>query len=180
MTKKILPTPEELRQLLRYEPETGKLYWKERPLSMFSSSRIGNAWNAKHVGKEALIVDNNGYRKGRIFGVEFMAHRVAWAVVTGQWPSGHIDHADGDRSNNRISNLRDSTRSQNLSNRGAQNNNSSGYKGVHWCKQKCKWVAKIMVSGKAIYLGVYACPNLAHAAYCEAAKKHHGEFARTE
>ena len=180
MTKRSLPAPEELRQLLRYEPDTGKLYWKERPLSMFSSSRIGNAWNAKHVGKEALIVDNNGYRKGRIFGVEFMAHRVAWAVHCGAWPDGHIDHINGDCGDNRIDNIRDSTRSQNSSNRGYQSNNSSGYKGVHWCKRAQAWVSKIMVEGRAVYLGKYCDPKDAHAAYCEAANKYHGEFARTE
>lgn len=180
MGKRILPTPEQLRELLRYEPDTGKFYWRARPLDMFSSSRICNAWNAKHCGKEALIVENQGYRKGRIFGTDYMAHRVAWAIYHGSWPKAHIDHADGIRSNNRIINLRDATRSQNLSNRGAQSNNKSGHKGVHWCNRSKKWIAKLMSDGVAIYIGSYECPEIAAAAYACAAGKHHGEFARTE
>lgn len=180
MAKKILPPVEMLRELMDYNPETGVFHWKKRDISMFPSARIGNSWNAKHVGKQALIVDNHGYKKGRIFGEDFMAHRIAWAIYYGEWPAEDLDHINGDRSDNRICNLRLATDSENLRNRGAQKNNSSGYKGVHFCNRSKSWIAKLQVEKKNVYIGKFSTPEDAYAAYCMAAPKHHGEFARTK
>lgn len=181
MTKRILPTPGELRQLLRYEPETGKLFWKPRPLDMFLSERAGKSWNTKWSGKEALTsIDNHGYRKGDVFGRTYKAHRVIWAIHYGEWPEDKIDHRDNDKLNNRIVNLREATNSENAYNRGAWKSNATGFKGVSWVSGAKPFRAQIGFGGKLIHLGCHATAESAHAAYCEAAEKYHGEFARTE
>lgn len=187
MTKKSLPTPEELRQLLRYEPDTGKLYWKERPLSMFKDNPVRTKerahanWNSRYAGKEAFTAAHGeGYRQGQVFGTPYLAHRVIWAIVYGEWPVNAIDHINMDRSDNRLANLRHTDRGKNNCNRGAQINNTSGFKGVTWDKRSMKWKAQIGAFGKNHYLGLFATAEAAHAAYCKAAKKYHGEFARFE
>lgn len=180
MTKRSLPTPEELRQLLRYEPETGKLYWKERPPEMFPSERAGKSWNTRFAGKEAFTaIGTHGYRCGRAHYAELLAHRVVWAIHYGEWPEDQIDHVDSDRLNNRIDNLREATASENGMNRGRQENSTSGYKGVHWHSGNKAFHGQICVAGKRICLGLHATAAAAHDAYCAAAEKYHGEFART-
>lgn len=181
MAARILPTPEQLRELLRYEPDTGKLFWKERPLSDFKNSRLCNSWNKKYSHKEAFTADNgSGYKCSFIFKSPMKAHRVAWAIYYGKWPSGHIDHANGDKGDNRISNLRVATAFENQWNTPRKPESCSGFKGVTWSKASSRWRARISAGGKSVWLGLFDTPEAAHAAYCEAAKKYHGEFARTE
>ena len=74
----------------------------------------------------------NGYKVGSVFSKRLLAHRVAWAIYYGVWPEDCIDHINGDRSDNRISNLRDANKSTNGMNRGPQRNNSSGMKGIYF------------------------------------------------
>lgn len=90
-----------------------------------------------------------------------------------------VDHKDGNGLNNIRSNLRLSTKTQNAYNQKLSINNSSGFKGVHWCKRAEKWKSGIRFSGRSISLGYYATPQLAYAAYCKASAKYHGEFGRT-
>jgi hypothetical protein len=95
-------------------------------------------------------------------------------------PDGmHTDHADGNGLNNRRDNLRHATRSENLRNRGAQSNNTTGFKGVHRRKDCQRWQATIQINGKQKNIGLFATPEQAFAAYSEAAVCLHGEFART-
>ena len=89
-----------------------------------------------------------------------------------------VDHIDCNPLNNRRGNLRLATPSQNGTNQSRPKNNTSGFKGVHWDKRAKKWMATIRINGKKTYLGLFATPELAYAAYCEAALKYHGEFAR--
>jgi hypothetical protein len=103
-------------------------------------------------------------------------HRLLTDAPRGQ----DVDHIDGNGLNNQRSNLRVCTRSENLCNRGKNANNNSGFKGVSWDKRDLKWRAFIGIAGKRKNLGVHATPELAHAAYCEAAERLHGAFARTE
>lgn len=100
--EKPLPTPELLRKLLRYEPDTGKLYWRERTPDMFEDGRMTarqkcRVWNGKFVGREALkSVTSFGYKFGEINGCRHRAHRVIWAISNGEWPTNQIDHINGD------------------------------------------------------------------------------------
>lgn len=178
MTKQILPTPEELRQLLRYEPETGKLFWKERPREMFTRDRLHLSWNSKNAGKEAFTASNRGYRVGRIFDVMQQGHRVVWAVYYGEWPDALVDHINGNKSDNRIDNLRAATKSENGMNRGATRANLVGLKGASWNEKYGKWESRIKAEGRAVFLGYFDTPEEAHAAYASAVTKYHGEFAR--
>lgn len=91
-----------------------------------------------------------------------------------------VDHIDGDSLNNRRANLRIATYAQNNCNRKINKNNASGFKGVSWHRNTGKWRAVIKIGGNQISLGLYSTPEDAHAAYCKAAVKYHGEFARLE
>lgn len=178
MATKPLPSPEVLRQLLRYEPETGNFLWRYREHWMFTSRRSANSWNAKHSGKPALImVNDKGYRSGRVLGTLCAAHRVAWAMTHDRWPVGDIDHIDGNPSNNKISNLRAATRSQNQHNQKAVRGGTSKYKGVSQ-RESGAWRAMIRVDRQLVRLGQYQSEEDAARAYDRAAVEYFGCFAR--
>lgn len=153
-----LPSIDTLRGSLRYEPETGKLYWLERSPESFSDEgwtpqhKAAN-WNALFAGKEAFTCLRNGYRAGRVFRRSVLAHRVIWAMTFGQWPDGEIDHINGDRSDNRLSNLRVVSSMENSRNSARPRRNKSGVVGVSWKKRDKKWRAYIAVASKQISLG---------------------------
>ena len=154
MAKKPIPTPEELRQLLRYEPETGKLFWLERPREFFTSDRSRVAWNSRFSGKEAFtVVGSRGYRRGAILGRPYKAHRIGWLLHFGEWPVGLIDHIDGNEGNNRIENLREASKATNGQNARMKRNNTSGFTGVGLHKRSGKWTAFVCVNGKQEFLG---------------------------
>jgi hypothetical protein len=183
--KNLLPSPAELRKLLQYEAATGRLFWRHRPVNMFadggySAERACAAWNGRFAGKEAFMSTNDmGYKVGQIYQCKHRAHRVIWALVTGEWPVAEIDHINGNRSDNRIVNIREATKAQNNRNQGIRKTNTSGYKGVSWHKKTGRWRAVIWMNRKRTSLGLHDTPEKAHAAYCAAAARMHGEFART-
>ena len=90
-----------------------------------------------------------------------------------------IDHIDGDGSNNRLSNLRLATHTENMRNIGKASRNTSGFKGVSWHKQRQKWTVRAKAGGKNLYLGLFDTAAEAAAAYDAAIGKIHGEFGRT-
>lgn len=130
MPAKPLPDQSVLHQILRYEPDTGKLYWRERPLELFTisdtSSGRGNrglktaeqaaaGWNNAYANTEAFTAANDrGYLRGLIFGQSYKAHRVIYKMVHGEEPD-EIDHINMDRSDNRLCNLRSVTHRENCS-----------------------------------------------------------------
>lgn len=139
-----------LRQRLRYEPETGKLYWLR-----FAKQRAN--WNSMWAGKEAFTaVRNTGYFHGRLDNVAHQAHRVAWALHHGVWPTGTIDHINGDPRDNRIENLRDVSHQENHRNQRVRKNNTSGAMGVSWFRGTGRWSAYIMVDKRKQHLGYFA------------------------
>lgn len=149
-------TPEFCRQLLRYDPETGKLWWRARPREMFSSGRLFAAWTVKYEGREAFIsLTSDGYRKGQIDRITFRAHRVAWAIVHGAWPDGEIDHINGNPSDNRISNLRVVDAATNNRNLGRRSDNQTGVSGVSFHAKSGRWHARIREAGRFKHLGSF-------------------------
>lgn len=157
-------TQEYLKSIISYNPDTGVIK-KIR-------CRRGD-W----VGKPAGTILKKGYRSVSINNKRYLAHHLAWLYMTGDWPV-QVDHRNAIKDDNRWANLRLATCSENMHNQGKRRHNKSGYKGVCWHRGARKWVAQIKVDWKIKYLGLYDTPQAAHAAYCEAAKKYHGEFAR--
>jgi hypothetical protein len=161
MTKE-LPSPELLRKLLRYEPETGELYWRERTPDMFPRGKqtaLHNCsiWNGRFAHKPAFTSTTKwGYRQGSVFNKKLTGHRVAWAIQHGAWPSHEIDHINGVRDDNRLANLRDVTSSENGRNSRKPAHNTSGSVGVSWCESRGKWVAYIRTNGKVVNLGRFS------------------------
>lgn len=152
---KALPTQELLRQLLDYDPETGVLTWKVRPLEMFPAGHHARSWNTKNAGHPALsILGTKGYLAGNILGFRMRSHRAIWVWVTGQYPD-QIDHIDGDRTNNKWLNLRNVTGFENQKNMARSARNSSGVIGVHWKQSHQKWTASIRGAGKNKTIGQF-------------------------
>lgn len=151
-------TADRLRQLVAYNPETGVFTW----IAKRRKCRPGDvAGCLMGTGYRAIRLDNNLH----------YAHRLAWLYVTGQWPAQQIDHANGDRADNRFSNLREATNIENAHNRRKRKSNTSGYTGVR--KENSRWAASIKVNYKAIRLGLFGTPEEAHQAYLSAQEKYH-------
>lgn len=185
MASKALPSPEVLRQLLRYEPDTGKLFWLPRAAETFVTNDprgrnwVCSCWNARRAGRQAFTaVSSDGYRMGIVLGVGVLAHRAIWAIQTGKWSDRQIDHADMDPGNNRWGNLREATRSENMRNKGLSCNNTSGVKGVSWHKGSGVWRARLTLHRKQYYLGGFRSLESAARAIESHRAIMHGEFAR--
>lgn len=151
-------TYKEAINILQYEPETGKLIWKPRPEHMFQTKLSFQMWTARFSGKEAFCSRSRcfNYFAGEVGGKRYLAHRVAWLLMTGDWPKGDIDHIDGNSLNNRFANLRDVTHQQNTKNQKLRSTNRSGVNGVTWCKKSGKWLATIKIDGRYKYLGEFS------------------------
>jgi len=170
--------PALLQRLLRYDPETGKLFWRERTADLFSSDamypaavRCG-AWNRRYAGEEAIKgAGSNGYLGGRIFDRNVLAHRVAFAILHGFWPI-EVDHINGCRSDNRACNLRAVTILENRRNQKRRTKNSASPTGVYQA-QDGAWIAQIGINYGTKYLGRYGSMSAAALAR-EKAEVEHG------
>lgn len=159
------PIPEIARDLLEYDPETGRLWWKEyRNGNCLAGAEAG--WTEK--GRRRVEIDHKVY----------LVHRVAYFLHTGEQPPQFLDHRDGDAMNNRFANLRPATRRQNNRNKGKYANNTSGHKGVVYRPEQRKYCARIGYNGRKKHLGVFDTVDEAVAAYQSAAKALYGEFLR--
>jgi len=155
MAAKPLPSPEDLRQFLRYEPDTGRLFWMPRPVELFQTVANAKQWNSSWAGAEAFTSTNfHGYRQGKVWQRQMKGHRVVWAIHYGEWPSKAIDHINGDRADNRIANLRLVTTQENGRNLKLSGRNSSGVIGVSFNKKRGVWRAQIG-SDPLIFLGQF-------------------------
>lgn len=159
MAKRADITPELCRQLLRYEPETGNFYWRRRPPQLFKASSMKChrvAWNRRFAGKPAFQqTGKRGYKMSPVCGFMMTGHRVAWAIHYGMWPTGEIDHINGDKTDNRICNLRDVPRATNAKNCGIGTRNTSGVVGVYWDGKRQKWIAHITSAKRKTHLGEF-------------------------
>jgi hypothetical protein len=161
---------ERVREVLAYNPDTGDLIWRKR---------LGPMCN---LGGPAGCVKKDGYRKITIDGVICNASQLAWLHYHGTPAPGLLDHKNGIRSDNRMSNLRPATHSENSRNVGVRANNSSGLKGAQKFYNRynrAKFRSTITVDKKRIFLGLFMTAEEAHEAYCRAAREMHGEFFRT-
>ena len=164
-------TYEVAKALFDYNPSTGSLTWK------FSSGK--NVKKGKEVGtNDTTPKSNTKYRKTSIFGDRYKVHRIIWLMQTGDWPKGEVDHIDGDGLNNKWSNLRDVTHSQNLMNAAVRSDSTSGYKGVSYDRSRDRWYAYINLDGKRKMLGRYKTKQEAVDARLKAEQQFFGEFAR--
>lgn len=151
-------------QLLSYDPVTGMFYW-----------RITNSNRAKAgsvAGGTVVTPDGKSYWRIRVDGREYKAHRLAWLIVYGDFPPVEIDHVDGNGLNNRITNLRAVTSSDNSRNRRRSSNNTTGVTGVRWRSDCSRWRAVIQVNYKTISLGHYVTKDDAISARKAAEEKY--------
>lgn len=154
-------THERLLEVLDYDPETG-------------------IFLRKRTGRVAGSVAARSYWVIKVDGVSYYGHRLAWFYVYGAWPNGDLDHRNGDKIANQITNLREATESQNGANRGKATvrEHSSKLKGVYWHKCRNRWRSSVMVRGQVIDLGYFDTEDEAHRAYSQTLVRHFGEFAR--
>ena len=149
--------------LLDYCPETGLL---TRKVSLSRSVKIGDVAGYAHPTK--------GYVSLFVDGVRYKAHRIAWLMYFGKWPSGQIDHINGNPADNRIANLRDVSNQTNSENKiHPKAGNTSGLLGVSWMSAANKWRAQIAIKRKVTYLGLFTSKEEAHAAYLAAKRQMH-------
>ena len=153
-------TADELRNLLTYDPATGHFTWKQR------------AAKCIQIGDTAGNTNKTGYVTIGLCKKVYKAHRLAWLYMHGSWPAGLIDHINGVKSDNRLFNLRVVDETGNSENvRRPNKRNKSGFMGVIWFQNK--WRANITINRKTKWLGDYATPEEAHAAYLGAKRLHH-------
>lgn len=134
-----------IKESLDYDSETGLLRWKERPQSHFKTLAAQRSTNSKYSGKlagYADCIDGINYQVIKIRQRAYLAHRLAWFLYYNEWPSGALDHIDGDGLNNKIENLRLATSSINSRNCKLYSTSSTGVCGVYWVERTGKWVAK--------------------------------------
>lgn len=126
-----------------------------------------------------LVLGNHGYYQVALKGVTHLVHRLIVEAFIGPLNGNHVDHANGDKRNNLISNLRVCSRSENASNQKKHNDSSSGLKGVCWNDGRRKWMARICCNGKHVSLGYFSYKEDAALAYDASAIKLFGDFALT-
>ena len=161
---------EDVRSLLDYDLHTGIFRWRSNP------ARKRN-WNARRAGKVAGSLDR-GYIKIRIEGYGlYMAHRLAWVHANGKWPAKHIDHINGNPSDNRLCNLREATRSQNMRNMNPNRKNRTGFLGVRFREHHGKFEARVFRDGKLVWHAYFDTAQEAASARRAKVGELDGEFA---
>lgn len=157
-------TADQLRAELHYDPVTGVF------------TRLVARCNKIDVGDVAGTVMPNGRRQISVLHKTYLAHRLAWLYMTGDWPPGELDHRDLDGDHNWWSNLRLATRTQNQANTRARKHNQLGLKNV--VKRGNRFRLRVTIDGKRVNVGQYGSIEEACAVHAELALKHNGEYAR--
>jgi hypothetical protein len=146
-----------------FEYRDGNLFWKINRGSVKKGQMSGT-------------LANTGYWQIQICKRFYLAHRLIFLMHKGYLPD-ELDHIDGNKLNNCIDNLRETTKSQNQFNKGLMKNNTSGVKNVHWCNTSNKWRVLISVNGKQKDFGQFKDLEVAKVVAINFRKQHHGEFA---
>lgn len=155
---------ETLLEHLTYDKEAGKFTW------------VKPTTNSIKVGDIAGTYHRDGYIKICIHGKIYAAHRLVWFMENGSFPDGDIDHINCKKDDNRISNLRVVSKSENQMNQGVTVRNKSGVKGVHWDEVSKKWVASLRVNGKKVIVGMFDDIAIAASEIMKSREHYHGEF----
>lgn len=137
-------TQARLKEILRYDPSTGVFTWR------VSKGRA-------KAGSVAGTFDAGGYRLIMVDGKRYKAHRLAFIYIEGNLPPDKVDHISQNPADNRWRNLRPATQSENMRNATRYTNNTSGFTGVYWHKQRGKWHVTAKIDGKSNYLGLFDC-----------------------
>ena len=165
IARKPLPDHDILHEKLRYDAETGLLWFKSKKTK-----------RSQGVDFQAGNIENRGYVSIGFQGRKYLAHRIIWKMLHKVDPSTDIDHINGVRDDNRADNLRLASKQQNRHNSQRQKRNSSGIKGVGWNKAGKKWTARIQCNGVKVFVGYFKTAEEANTALTEVRKKYHLEF----
>lgn len=160
-----IPTPAAMREAFDYNPETGQLMWK--------------LWRGKPSAmRPAGSVHKDGYVYVKFQRQIMLVHRVAWVVQHGEWPALFIDHVNGDRTDNRLSNLRLATPLQSSRNVAASKRSKTGVRGVSWDRHKRQYIAQAKIGDQYCRLGHFGTVEEARDAYLSATRAAFGDFVR--
>jgi len=151
-----------LQTLLDYNPDNGHFIW-----------RLNKAGGNAKLGKRAGYAHHTGYRYVCVDGKSIIEHRLAWFYVHRKWPAHDLDHINRNRADNRIANLRETTRAENCQNQPIRRSNKSGVTGVYFHNATGKWAASININKKQVHLGVYDTIEDAVRARRNAEKEHY-------
>jgi hypothetical protein len=155
-----------IRNCIDYDPDTGIMVWK--------ISCSARSWKGARIGWKT----KTGYLRVQLNHKKYLLHRLAWFFIHGSFPDNEIDHINGDKSDNRLVNLREVTRAQNMCNQKTSSVNTTGFKGV--TRRGDRFRAQIQHEGEYHFIGSYDTPEEAHQAYCKKADELHGDFSRHE
>lgn len=153
-----------VRDRFHYSPETGLLFRRYKSITKITGHK-----NKEGYLQVGIRLNGKNLSKG--------AHQIAWFLTYGYFPDCEIDHINQVKNDNRITNLRLATNSQNKANMVKFRNNKSGFKGVYFDRKKSKYRAHIMINYKKYQLGYFDTAEEASLAYDEKAKEVFGDFA---
>lgn len=153
----------ELCEIVFYNPNTGEFIRRKKGRGIAQGTVCG-------------FVERNGYVRIRVKGQRYQAHRLAWFMIHKRWPKDQIDHVNGDRSDNRIENLREASSLQNAMNKSIFSNNKSGLKCVFYDKSKGCWFYSVQSEGLRERKGNFKTKEEAYSAFLDIAKYIHGEY----
>ena len=174
-------TQDEVKKLLDYNPETGEFRHKKRAIEYFSTDHHMRTWNTRFAGKVTGTISAHGYVFLSIKNKLYTGHRIAFLIMNGYLPE-QVDHINGDRSDNRILNLRPANNNKNQWNTKAKKGTKIGIKGVSEARSRKLegYRSRLTHNGKTYYLGVYTTPEEAGSAFNKKAEQLRSEWIRHE